>query len=412
MKVVSLHHLRAPCKTEIRKMDETPFGQAEVFYLNPKVIIRKGVTGGTIFTPEMAFLYADSESLELLAGKVIKAKDLPNGAITILCDTKVILPQKPEDFQPTIFHVEHDALPTQVLLDVTAACNCDCFTCYHKTDLDSYVPSLAEVLQRIEKLKDLGVYQFEITGGEPFIRGDLNIILQKLLDLKLHFYVVTNGEFLAETNPEIISLLRHSLGLCISLDGYGQVHDQNRQRPGLFAKILKGLERIRKDNIRILFISTMNELNVDCFPQMVRLAEEYGTTVHLRPTIMAGGAQLNGVKNVNLAQRFPHYLQDPHVRNGLLATRTKIAEARYYGCGIRKRISVDARGALFPCVMDRSRAWGDIMAYDQQSILQELDRETTDFLNLNKMCRNCSYNKEEILCGGFCRFSQVFRKGG
>jgi radical SAM protein with 4Fe4S-binding SPASM domain len=412
MNVISMHHLAVPCVVEIKKADNSLCQKDERYYVNPLAIFRYE-PGGAVITPPMlysSFLQVDEESVNLLRERVFFSKGVPNHMLEILLENDVISKRQflQQDFLEVYARISN--LPTQVLFEITSFCNCDCMACYHKSDLENYVPPLEHLLRRVDKLKELGIGLFEVTGGEPFSRSDLDKILFHIQNSGAHFYVVTNGEYLLDSSRRLLSVLKSGLGVAVSLDGVGEIHNQIRRRSGLYDKMLRGVDLLYSNGIKIYFISTLNHINVECVGEMVGIAKRYNTTVHFRPAIMTGAAVLNNLKQVDLASKLKPWLKNPNVRNGLLNTKKVIYPARYYGCGIRKRISVDSRGVLYPCVMNRSNPLGNIENFTQSSIVEELSATTKKFLAGNEKCYECKHNKESLNCGGFCRFSNSYKE--
>lgn len=413
MQVALLHHLGVPCVATVRVQNPKLYEGSEVLHLNPEALVRYEPGGAVVIPPMLyaSFLHVDEDVAALFGQRNFVGRGLPQDVVSLLLENKVLLRESPVEGTFREMYVQASGLPTQVLFEVTSACNCDCLACYHKADLDSHSPSLSDLKRRVDQLEQLGLGLFEVTGGEPLLRSDLAEVLEYIVGKGLHFYVVTNGEYLAEMSRELVEMLRRGVGLAVSLDGVGEVHDRIRQRPGLYDRLIAGLDFLQGKGIEVYFIATVHEGNVRNFPQMVAVAKRYGTTLHLRPAIRTGGAVESGLQNVDLPRELQPYLGNPHVRNGLLNTKKTIPSARYFGCGTRKRISISSRGTLFPCVMDRSRPLEQLEAYDQGGLVLALREETKNFLGDHDQCRSCEINEREIVCGGFCRFSRSYERG-
>lgn len=412
MYATNLHHLGVPCIVGIREVNNLTYKKDDIYYLNPSAIIRYE-PGGAVITPPMfysSFIFVDDEVVNLLKKKAFSCYGIPENVVLILLENEVISTRKTSDQEYHENKVEVNGLPTQVLFEVTSLCNCDCIACYHKLDLHNYSPPLEHLLQRICKLKELGIGLFEVTGGEPLLRDDLWEILDFIHKSGLHFYVVTNGEYLRDISYKTVDVLKKGLGLAVSLDGVGEVHDRVRQSPGLYDKMMQGLDHVFSKGVKIYFIATLNRENVNCAREMVAVAKKFNTTVHFRPTIKTGAAVINAIEQIDLAKELGSLLNNPNVRNGLLNTKKVIPEAHYYGCGIRKRISVDSHGILYPCVMDRTRFLGNIEWYSPGRLVQELEKETLLHLEASEKCKGCVHNEGKIRCGGFCRFSNVYKQ--
>ncbi len=413
MKAVTLHHLGIPCLCHIKQTTGEIIKLTTEFFLNPEALIRIEPGGAVITPPQLysTFIYVDQELLEkLLVDDGISVFAWPKETFDLLFSNQVIIKKKKDGLSQRILNVEVSGLPNQVLFEVTPMCQCNCDHCYHKKDLGGVSPSLSILRQRVDKLKELGVGIFEITGGEPLLQECLPEILNYINEQGLHFYVVTNGEYLREASPELLSALSKGLGLAISLDGINEVHDEVRHRPGLYNKLLEGLKIVADHGINIYFISTLSSYNISSIPGMIALADKYKTTIHLRPAVNTGSAKDNNLSS-DLRPLIGQYLSNPSVRNGLLSTKKIIPEAKYYGCGTRKRISVDSYGNLFPCVMDRDRKLANLMDYNQNSLVEDLEKETRHFLKNNKKCLDCEFISQgkELRCGGACRFSKFYK---
>jgi MoaA/NifB/PqqE/SkfB family radical SAM enzyme len=99
-----------------------------------------------------------------------------------------------------------------------------------------------------------------ITGGEPFLRDDLVEIVRVIDEHCRHPRIVisTNGfqrRRIVHTAPELLRIGRH-VGLAVSLDGIGEVHDTIRGVDGGFEKVVETLKQLRTlgfRNVRVAF---------------------------------------------------------------------------------------------------------------------------------------------------------------
>lgn len=415
MKAKILHHIGVPCIAKIREIDETLCQEDDLYYLNPNAIVRFE-PGGAVITPPMfyaPFVYVDRDLASLLRHRVFSVSNFPRETFFLLRDNKVISNIPPSEIVYREKYVEISGLPSQALLEVTSACNCNCLACYHALDLYGYVPPIEDILRRLDKLEYLGIGLIEVTGGEAFLRKDLAEILEYIAQLKIHFYVTTNGEYLSKIDAFLIAALKKSLGIAVSLDGVGKIHDRMRRRKGLYERMIAGMDLIHSYGIPIYLIATMNSENISCAAEMVEVAKRYNTTVHFRPTIMTGGAIVNSLESRGLAHKLRGLLRHPNVRNGFMAVQKIVSPAKYYGCGIRKKISVSSAGMLFPCVMNRGRSFSDIKIYTQRMLADQLTAETNLMLADHVRCASCKFNSGDSgsQCGGFCRFSRSYAKG-
>lgn len=413
MNAMLLNQLSVPCIAKVRENKEKRLDINEKYYLNPLVTIRYEPEGATILPLEFdsPSIFVDKELAFLLQEKEFSARGLSLKSFDLLIKNKIISEQKPKDKDYHEFSTCVDGLPIHASFDITSRCNCNCISCYHKGDMNGYEPPLRDIFKRIEHIKKLGMDLIEVTGGEALLREDISEILERMLELGIKFYIITNGEYLKDLDREVIVAIKKSLNsIVVSIDGVGDIHDQIRKRPGLYNNILKGLDFIKKNDIKPYFVSTIHDGNVACIPNIVRLAEKYDAIAQFRPIINAGGAKLNNIKLSHLHEGF-YSLKGKNVLNNFLATNKEISPSRYYGCSMIKKLSIDVNGYIYPCLMDRSKKIDMIETYTQKTLSEDLNKEFEQLLCAHSKCRLCKINKNGIRCAGFCRFSQTYKNG-
>ncbi len=136
--------------------------------------------------------------------------------------------------------------PLQIISwEATRRCNLRCLHCGSPSEEVSHAEELTteEVVGAFEQIaRDFDMSQFRhinITGGEPFVRGDLLDVLRAIS--RWPFYrnidIQTNGVFIAD-NPGVLKELRGVgvTGLGISIDGFESTHDSLRGTPGIWTK--------------------------------------------------------------------------------------------------------------------------------------------------------------------------------
>ena len=133
-------------------------------------------------------------------------------------------------------------IPWLILMDPTSACNLHCTGCwaaeYGKrlnltyNDLDSV----------ITQGKELGIYFYMYTGGEPLVRKDDIIKLCKKHN-DCAFHAFTNGTLVDEAFCEQMKEVGN-LSLSISLEGFEEVNDL-RRGAGVYEKVLHAMDLLK-----------------------------------------------------------------------------------------------------------------------------------------------------------------------
>ncbi len=172
-------------------------------------------------------------------------------------------------------------MPVLVHFEVTLRCNAKCGFCdYWKTDpaeKDRELASFADAAKRFDPMLVC------FTGGEPLLRRDLEAIVSAV-DHAIHTKYVTLITHGAMLTPERAKSLWDAgvNQLSISLDYLDDRHDEARGIPGLAARILDAVPRMRElgiDNIR--FNTVIKRDNLDDIMRIVRHSAALGVGVNL-----------------------------------------------------------------------------------------------------------------------------------
>lgn len=137
-------------------------------------------------------------------------------------------------------------IPWAILFDPTTACNCHCIGCWaadygHQKNL-----SMDVMRKIIRQGKELGIYFYMMTGGEPTTRiKDILTLCRENPDCEFHAF--TNGTLITdEICKEICKV--GNLSFSISVEGFEEANDSRRGR-GCFDKAMHAMDLLRKYGI-------------------------------------------------------------------------------------------------------------------------------------------------------------------
>ncbi len=179
---------------------------------------------------------------------------------------------------------------TDAVIAVTYRCNSRCAMC------DIWKTSGSEELapERYRALPST-LKNVNITGGEPFLRNDLPEIISAIRERcpGVRLVISTNG-FLTE---RIVQAARSfpPLGIRVSIDGPGALHDQIRGVKGAYERALRTIAKLKEMGHRDLGISlTASKLNAGKLSEVKELADaldvEFTCTVVHSSSIYFGDA--------------------------------------------------------------------------------------------------------------------------
>ncbi len=274
---------------------------------------------------------------------------------------------------------------------VTYRCNSRCTTCniWATPDRGGEELSLGEIAEFFEGERDFlaEVKAIQLTGGEPYLRGDIAGIAGAIWRgiPRAFLWVATNGllpETIAEKTGEMLGNRRRGgLGVTVSLDGVGGAHDDQRGIRGSYEKSLETLRllsgmRASNPDLRLSVGMTLTPGNQDQIGRAMRLAEQHGADFTVRPAnvseVYYKNDPVKGDWDREALEAGLRLIAEHHVRRrGTLRAAPVISylnripgyvsgRPRRLGCSAGSRsLFLDPYGAAYPCLFYPTRI-GDI----------------------------------------------------
>lgn len=134
-------------------------------------------------------------------------------------------------------------VPWTILLDPTTACNLKCTGCWAAEYGNSLNLSYEEIDDIIRQGKDMGVYMYIFTGGEPLVRKkDVIKIAEKHNDCE--FLIFTNSTLIDEDFAKEMLRLKNIVP-AISIEGSEFTTDARRGE-GTYNKVIRAMDLLNK----------------------------------------------------------------------------------------------------------------------------------------------------------------------
>lgn len=149
--------------------------------------------------------------------------------------------------------------PSLLVVSPTMRCNLTCYGCYAGNYTKEHDLPYEEFDRIITEGKELGIYFYVISGGEPFVYDGLIDLFEKHIDCS--FQVYTNGTLLDDATCERLVDLGN-VWPCISVEGFEKQTDERRGK-GTFAKITKAMESLNKRKGLFGFSLTVTRRNAE-----------------------------------------------------------------------------------------------------------------------------------------------------
>lgn len=137
-------------------------------------------------------------------------------------------------------------IPWLILMDPTSACNLHCTGCWAAEYGNKLNLTFEEMDNVISQGKELGIYFYMFTGGEPLVRkADVIKLCEKHYDCA--FLAYTNGTLVDEAFCKEMQRIGN-LYLAISLEGFEEVNDLRRGN-GVYGKVLHAMDLLHENGL-------------------------------------------------------------------------------------------------------------------------------------------------------------------
>ena len=323
--------------------------------------------------------------------------------ITCPCEYQYIENDLPNEYDMVMDAVsEHSypRVPQFATVEITNRCNLKCRHC-------CVLERRAERVDRkiFESLREWGVNEFEITGGEPLLSRSFYDIIEYLVSNSSQFRLISNGTLWNNRHYEVIKSYP-KCEVLISLEGPPDIHDRIRGK-GVHNLALATLRKLKSNNIHVGISVCMSRLNIQYLDYLYKLCCEYEINI----------LKLIPLKTNNLDPSFRQYRlsnDEIHQLNNFkdnypglkleyemnAETSTPNLKAQFFGCKMGSiSCSIDANGNMLRCPVSRESI-GNLLSESPATVWNKLqvDVRTT---GKDIRCRQCAWNSR---CVGRCQY--------
>ena len=304
---------------------------------------------------------------------------------------------------------------------ITARCNARCKFCFYLDNIEQANENLKNELKinEIEKtFKKIGYIPYvSLSGGEPFLRKDLADILEIIMKYSkpLMISIPTNGAYTDRIKNVLETTLKKKfpteINIQLSIDAKEKEHDEIRQVPGLFKKmietnkVISAMSKVYR-NLATKIVITYSTFNAAFVDDLIDFANKNFYFDRLILSKVHGNAE--GKKGLD----YNHYrtllkkvnqINKNNIKNQSIITRASLLvknkkekirnffdENKNLGryCNASKKILVLSEyGDLYPCEV-LSNKLGNIKNHDYD-INKILIEESNKFIKDNKIKEQC-----------------------
>lgn len=244
-------------------------------------------------------------------------------------------------------------IPWAILLDPTSACNLHCTGCWAAEYGNKLNLSFDEIDSIITQGKELGVYMYIYTGGEPMVRkNDLIKLCEKHNDCI--FLCFTNGTLIDEAFANEMLRVKNFVP-AISLEGFEKDTD-SRRGEGVYGKATKAMELLHSKKLLYGISSCYTSVNYDSitseeyYDSLIAMGAYFIWYFHYMPVGNDAVPELlpTPEQRAEIYRRIRHY----RATKPLFAMDFQNDAEYVQGCiaGGRRYLHINANGDVDPCV--------------------------------------------------------------
>ena len=328
--------------------------------------------------------------------------------------------------------------PLYVVWEITLACDLGCRHCGSRAgDERPGELNTEECLDVVHQLRDMGVREITLIGGEAYLRDDWHIIATEVTRCGMSVGMTTGARSLTEERVDQ-AVAAGLKTISVSLDGLEKTHDAQRGVKGSWQAAVEASKRVAASPIRLATNTQINRLSMPELPALADLLVEIGSkawqiqlTVAMgraadRPDLLLqpfdllelfpllvwiketklvpGGVQLFPGNNIGYFGPYEHLLRYGGHQG-----------AHWTGCAAGKwTLGLEADGKVKGCPSLPSDAWtgGNI----REMAIDDIVRNTDQLTHLSNrtaedlwgFCRTCYYAD---VCKGGCTWTSYCLSG-
>ena len=249
---------------------------------------------------------------------------------------------------------EHNCnIPWAILLDPTSACNLHCTGCWAAEYGNKLNLTFDEIDDIIRQGKDMGVYMYIYTGGEPLVRkADLIKLCEKHDDCI--FLAFTNGTLIDEKFADDMLRVKNFVP-AISLEGFEEATD-SRRGDGVYGKAMHAMNLLRERKLLYGISSCYTRANFESitseeyYDSLIRMGAYFIWYFHYMPVGNDASPELlpTPEQRTEVYRRIRRY----RAEKPLFAMDFQNDAEFVGGCiaGGRTYLHINANGDVDPCV--------------------------------------------------------------
>lgn len=274
---------------------------------------------------------------------------------------------------------------------VTTKCPLRCKHCFYANELNKNLDelNLDEIKKIISKLPYLETIQ--LSGGEPFMRGDIVEIIKIFADNGVKKVgIPTNGYFTNQIISKVkeIKKLKIDLSISISIDGFRDLHNEIRRRD-CWDNAMQTFKELKKLGIKIGFDVALSKLNYSSIIELIKFLRKQKPRnitiiiVRAKPNIMLSAEEFKKIRPEVEKLTFEYY-------NPFYQKRQKLLNDVYYKVLNGEKLPFKCLAGKIIAVLEPDGFVRSCELRKKLGNVRNYNYDINEILKLDKIPKNCT----------------------
>lgn len=281
-------------------------------------------------------------------------------------------------------------IPLSGHFELTGRCNLRCLHCYCTFTEKRDALSTEQVFKIIDDLHDAGTLGLVLTGGEIFVRKDIEDILRYLQSRKFIIRINTNATLLKPSTVQLLAELTNIYRIHISLYGAeAAVHDAVTQVKGSFDKTQASILALKQAGQDVRINCSIMQTNANSYQDVQKkIGKPLDIPIRFDPFIFpkddGSTDNLGELINGGMLAEFDRFNGR---QEAALPKKPKLCKASF------SFFSIDEYGDVYPCLKMKKYMAHPLGRVPQQrfsDIWQSSQQVLAIRASLEQKLRNCS----------------------
>ncbi len=288
--------------------------------------------------------------------------------------------------------------PVSVMIELLTKCNLRCEHCYLPSHTNPGL-SFEKIKDLFLELREIGVVNISLTGGEIFLRDDLFKIIEFARSLYMRVFLLSNGTLLNRKSIAKLKKLHIAEFSTTIFSMDPDIHDSITKKSGSLSLLLNNLRELKKAGIPVRIKTPLMQKNLENFVKIQAYCEENGFEYLVSPLIFSKNDGDSSPKKLRIEDRdlcSAMRIVDSITRNDHLHVSDVPCAALFYS------FAIDCQGYVYPCNSFFYKV-GDIYQQSLRDIWyfsEELKLIKSIKNSDLKCCKECEYTSQCDRCPG------------